>query len=142
MMAKLVRKGEQQAKDLEALQGQGVVIRAAGEDITVKPFTFGKLLKALKYLSNLGTAISEKMDDIAILRAFATNGDDVIGLMMLSTGKDKQFFDDLDAGEGVDLALATWNVNSDFFAQTIAPKMKALAESQGLQSDQETSPQV
>ncbi len=108
--------------ELEILMPLGeVVTLASGEPITIKPYTFGQLLKALKYL----TVLIDVMDgtELDILRALASHGEEVIGLIMLATGKERDFFENLDSAEGIDLALATYRVNSDFFARKLMPKL-------------------
>src|SRR3982751_2960734 len=99
-MAKLVGTDESvvesKDKSLETLQPDSDFVTINGEDVYIRPFTFGKLLKALKHLSNLASGFNG--DDAVeqnLLAALADNPDDVLGLLCLSTGKTKEFFEDL-----------------------------------------------
>lgn len=117
--------------DLEILQPEQTFVEVDGENIYVKPYTFGKLLKALKYLSNLAGLFATAEDGLepTILEAFASHGDDVLGLLCLATNKNKEFFDDLDAEKGLDLAILTYKVNESFFSETLIPKIQSLLPS-------------
>ena len=141
-MAKLVKKADPtpELPDLNALQNEGAVVTVGKEDIHIRPFTFGQLLKALKHLAHLGTSMSEEDGELGLVKALTDNSDDVLGLLMLATGKPKEFFDTLPAEKGIDLAIATYNVNKDFFARTLTPKLSQLGlVSQDLPSDQTNS---
>jgi len=141
-MAKLVKKADSASPslpDLEALQQEGAVVMVGTEEIRIRPFTFGQLLKALKHLAHLGTSINDEDGELGLVRALTDNSDDVLGLLMLSTGKNKEFFDTLSAEAGIDLAIATYKVNKDFFARTLTPKLSQLGLSLDSQSDQKNS---
>jgi hypothetical protein len=129
-MAELV--GKANLDELEILQPDYSKIEVDGEIVEVKPFTFGKLLKALKHLSSL-IKIFEDMqergdvvDVTDFLRAFSEHTEDVISLLMLSTGKPREFFEDIDPSAGIDLAQAAYEINKDFFEQNLMPKIANL----------------
>lgn len=122
-------------KELEALQPNQIEVKVGGETIVVKPFKFKQLLQALRYLSEM-TENMGFMDELGIFRLIAAHPEQVMGLIKLATDKPDSFFDDLEAEEGVDIALAVWKVNSDFFSQKLGPKMEKIMPSQNSQSDQ------
>ena len=136
-MAKLAKRGSATPaadtktglEDLEALQNEGSIVTVKGEDIVIRPFNFGQLLKALKHLANLGGVLSEEDGPASVIRALAQNSEDVVGLLMLSTGKTREYFEDLSAEEGIDLAITTYTVNKDFFVRTLTPKLSQLSPS-------------
>lgn len=131
-MAQVIKNvAESLDKDLEILQPEQMFVEVDGEEIYVKPYTFGKLLKALKYLSNLAGLFAESEDGIepTLLEAFAKHGDDVLGLLCLATDKDRAFFDALDAEKGLDLAILTYKVNESFFSNQLMPKIQNLLPS-------------
>lgn len=131
-MAEVVKNvAESLDKDLAILQPEETFVEVDGERIYVKPYTFGKLLKALKYLSNLAGlfAAAEGEVEPTILEAFAKHGDDVLGLLSLATDKDREFFDTLDAEKGLDLAILTYKVNESFFSNQLIPKIQNLLPS-------------
>lgn len=126
------RKGKRtENADLEILQNDGedviVTINDTQETIKVRPFKFGQLLKALKYLANIAADFaSPNISEIEIINALTHHAEDMISLLCLATGKDRAFFDEISSDEGVDLALAAWRVNQFFFTERLAPKMKGL----------------
>lgn len=118
-----------ETSDLEILQNQGKTVIVGKETIQVKPFTFGQLLKALKYLANIGKSFGDdNLDDSQIMQIIAYNTEDVASLLCLATGKPREFFDTISAEEGIELTLAAWEVNKDFFANRLAPKLQELTK--------------
>lgn len=115
---------EEELKELEALQPLSSIVNIKGIAVEVKPFKFRQLFMALKHVSNLVSEINTYEDQtVQILRVLGEHPEDVIGLISLSSGQPITFFEDLDAEEGIDLALAVWTVNKDFFSQKIQPKL-------------------
>lgn len=128
-------------KELEELQGGSQTITYNGEEIVIKPFTFGKLLKALKYLSVIVEDV-EMLTRQNIITLIANNTEQVYGLLELGTGKSQEFFEDeLPADVGFDIALAVWDVNQDFFSQKLGPKFQRLAQL-GSQSDPKNKEEI
>jgi hypothetical protein len=128
---------------LEILQDRSEYVEVkGGEKIEVKPFTFGQLLKALKHLASIGNSLSlDNLTDSVVIQALAIHTEDVLALLMLATGKDKAFFDTLDSESGIDIALAAWRVNQDFFVQKLAPKIQQLSESSSLPEEKTQEPE-
>lgn len=130
-MAEIVKKGEESLADLKILQPEENFILVGGSPVFVKPYTFAKLLKALKYLNNLAGILQTREDGLepSLLEAFSKHGDDVLGLLALATDKPLEFFDELDAGIGLDLAILTYKVNESFFSEKLIPKIESLMQS-------------
>lgn len=114
-------------KELEALQPQIATVTINNEIIEIKPFKFKQFFAALKHLSNMIADVNQYEDQtIQLIRLLGEHPDDVVGLMALATGKPAAFFDTLDTDAGLDIAIAVWNVNKDFFGQKIQPKLVSL----------------
>lgn len=143
-MAEIIKNvAESLNKDLEILQPEHSFVEINGEKVYVKQYTFGGLLKAFKHLSALYASLQEAITvEQAILNALATNGDDVISLIALATGKPKEFFDEIDAVVGLDLAIMTYKVNEDFFAKHLIPKLQEMFPSDSLEETTEEEGQV
>lgn len=148
-MAKLAGKDETVVESLDAsleiLQPEQNSIEVDGEIIVIKPFTFGKLLKALKYLSNLADLFSGGGElQETLLQGFAKHGDDVIGLLSLATNKPREFFDELSADKGLDMAVIAYKVNESFFTTSLFPKLNELlpSDSQNEETEIAVSPPV
>lgn len=127
-MAEIIKNvAESLDNDLEILQPEEMFVEVDGENVYVKPYTFGNLLKAFKHLSALYSTLQDELSvEQTIMRALSTHGDDVISLIGLATGKPVVFFDTLDAVKGLDLAVMTYKVNESFFAQHLVPKLQEL----------------
>lgn len=137
-MAEIVKKGESLDSDLETLQPEEMFVEVDGEPIYVRPYTFGNLLKAFKHLSALYTSLVDGLTvEETIMNALANNGDDVVGLISLSTGLPKEYFDTLDAVKGLDLAVMTYKVNESFFVQHLIPKLQELFPSDSQEQEAE-----
>ncbi len=107
--------------DLKALFA-GKEVLADGETMTIKPFPFGKWPVALEKVAGLLPFV-EAGDLIGLASA---GGERVIELMMLATGKPREWFDTLDPGAGIDILAALVEVNRDFFEQKVRPHLEAL----------------
>ena len=94
------------------------------------PFKFKVLLKVLNHVNNLFSD-SGFLDQYTLiqtlLRGVSQHPDDVIGILKLATGiTEDSFYDEISSADGVNLILATWEVNKDFFSQKLGDKLKNL----------------
>lgn len=106
-------------------QGKSVTLRN-GREIVVRPYKFLEFFTALQFIDGLSSAIEG--DDLNLIKAFSQHSQEVLGLIKLATKLSDQELGTLETDEGFDLALATYQVNQDFFVQKMAPKFQALAD--------------
>lgn len=104
-------------------------IDLAGRTITVKPFTFGQLPKVLTKARTVYGAIAHLIEkDMSeaglILEVMAVGGEDLMDLVCLSIGEDRDFLDTLQIDEGVKLVGTFLEVNLSFFVQRVLPEFK------------------
>ena len=109
---------------------------STGEKITIKPFTFGQLPKALKLSQKIGQALANaynegKLTDSKVavtsaLEVLADGGEDIIELVGLATGKKREWFDTVPGEDTIDILNAFVEVNKDFFIQKIMPKVMGM----------------
>jgi hypothetical protein len=125
--------------DLDTLSPAPTVVRAAGRDVEIRPLRFGQLAKAGGLLSKiLGAAAlgyaqagAEAPSPEAIAEAVLAGGEDAYALLELGTGVARAEMDEMSAEEGLELAAAFLEVNSDFFVRQVLPRLKAaLAKAQ------------
>lgn len=123
-------------KELATLQPltKSVHIASQNETIEVKPLKFKQLLKALQLLNVMAGSVNYEVDERNFIYLIAEHPDEIIDFLVLALGKDREYFDNIESDEGVELAVAVWQVNQDFFVQKLAPKLKAV---QG-ESEEET----
>lgn len=112
------------------------VTLSTGETITIKPFTFGQLPKALKLSQKIGQALADsynagKLSDAkvavsAAIEVLAEGGEEIIELVGLATGKPRAWFDTVPGEDTLDILNAFIEVNKDFFTQKVLPKVMGL----------------
>ena len=123
--------------DLEKLFPAGQEVTAGGEKVTLKPFTFGQLPRAIKLLrpvtDAVGTAgIAEfSAGDFRLASDWPLRlpqlmdeaGEALVAFVAFACGKPRDWFDTLGADEGIALTRAAFEVNGDFFVKRIAPML-------------------
>lgn len=115
--------------------GKEVTI-STGETITIKPFTFGQLPKALKLSQKIGQSLASAYNDgkltdskqaiTSAIECLADGGEEIIELVMLATGKPRTWFDTVPGEDTIDILNAFVEVNKDFFTQKIIPKVMGM----------------
>jgi hypothetical protein len=123
--------------DLAVLFPAREVPLSTGETLTVAPFTFGQLPKAIGLMRPLTEAL--RTAEIASfgpggmqlaadwpmrLPGIIDNGGEaLIALLAFVYGKPRAWFDTLGADDGLAMARALLEVNGDFFVKRIAPTL-------------------
>lgn len=107
------------------------VLISTGETIAVRPFTFGQIPRAMSLSKGIFGHIQNLMiggkaiDDVELLGEVLSNGgEQFILLICLSTGKDRAWFDALEALDGLAIATKFLEVNISFFGQKLLPELK------------------
>lgn len=122
---------------LEVLFPQGKTLNIQGQELTIKPFKFGKLpavFKAMEPIAglffNLTVAGTNQISLISQL--ISEGGDNIMDLIVIGSGKTKEWVEELETEEGIDLLTAIIEVNFSFFTQKILPKLtQKLAQANG-----------
>ena len=106
---------------------------ATGETITIKPFTFGQLPKAIKIGQKIGGLLAEmykqgKFEDQSktsanLMFILSEGGEDLINLIGLGINKPRDWFDNLQGDDGINLTIAFLEVNIDFFTKKMMPQI-------------------
>lgn len=165
------------AEHAAILPGEPQAVSARGEDFTIKPFKFPQYGKAIKAVTRILSILNlkERFEDIAksltaeqgedaeiplgdllgglldfeaIAKVCDEAPEEIIALMMVATGKPRDWFDELEADEGIELAGAVLGVNLSFFIQRIVPAIVSAANrvkaglSQRLTSSQTSNPET
>jgi hypothetical protein len=126
----------EKSSDLEILF-PGMDVKAGGETVTVKPFKFGQLAKAVKLLRPITDAVRDTgiagMNGSGFVLAadwplrlpelMADGGEPLLEFVAFAVAKPREWLDTLDADEGVELTKTVFEVNSSFFVSRIAPKL-------------------
>lgn len=132
--------------ELDVLEPSGSSVTVLGEVVEVRPMAIGQIPKvvrkgrdAISVLLALD-AIPDGNDlgliDL-LLELSGTHGDQVIEVVAIAADRDPAWLKKADPGEFLDLAVAVYRVNQDFFARRLAPLLAARAE-QGSRGDGRT----
>lgn len=132
--------------ELGVLEPSGSSVTVLGEVVEVRPMAIGQIPKvvrkgrdAISVLLALD-AIPDGNDlgliDL-LLELSGTHGDQVIEVVAIAADRDPAWLKKADPGEFLDLAVAVYRVNQDFFARRLAPLLAARAE-QGSRGDGRT----
>jgi hypothetical protein len=111
--------------------GREVIV--GGETIAVKPFKMGQYPKVIEIIADIAPLIAQadgNMMTIATLGA-----EQVMRLAAISTGKKREWFDNVEADEGLVLLTAVLEENWKFFQKKVKPELdKAFAVIKALQA--------
>jgi hypothetical protein len=125
------------ADDLRGILPAERQVEAGGEQLTLRPFAFRHMLKALPRFGALMEYVkAEEVEGELRLhmdmdQLLAEGGDHLVPLMAMAAGKDAAWVDALDFDEGCRLAAAVMELNADFFARARARAAGASAAPAG-----------
>jgi hypothetical protein len=119
------------SNEMEILFPEGKTLTIGGEEITIKPLTFGQVPKASKMVAPIIKAMakSELAGDSVMDMAgnwadiLAIGGDDLLNLIGWAIGKDRAWFDTIQMDDGVELVKSVIEVNSDFFTKKVLSRL-------------------
>lgn len=119
------------SNEMDILFPEGKILTIGGEEITIKPLTFGQIPKASKMVAPIIKAMakSELAGDSVIDMAgnwvdvLAIGGDDLLNLIGWAIGKDRAWFDTLQMDDGVELVKSVIEVNADFFTKKVMDRL-------------------
>lgn len=115
---------DQPTDELEELFPESKTVTIAGESITIAPPTvvqMGKISKLLKRL--VDDAATERTVELLLLSHTA----EVACVVAIATGKSEDFVGGLRADDGLQLAIAVWEVYAPFFVRRMLPMFAELA---------------
>jgi hypothetical protein len=110
----------------------GKDITVGSEIITIKPFKLGQYPKVLKIIADMAPVISASQG--SILTMITAASEEIISLAMISTGKPRSWFDQVEGDEGLAMLTAVIEENWSFFEKKVKPELaKTMAAIQRLQ---------
>lgn len=111
--------------DLETLVPHPVEVEAGGKTIAITPIRVKELPAFMRAVESLFGAAASGADIAALL---ALNTDAVIEAAAIGARQPRSFIDSLDLDELIDVAAAVLEVNADFFARRVAPRLAATSK--------------
>lgn len=139
---------------LQQLYPEGKTVTVAGSPVTVKKFMLSQFPKAARLskpvlITLFGSGLVDVSDGkvqlgdnwiTAILDVMADGGDDIIDLLAFSISQPREFFDNVDLDEGIQLLRAVIEVNWDFIRARILPNLENTAQPGSTQSTLSSPP--
>jgi len=121
------------SNELEQLFPTGKTISINDENLTIKPFKFGELPKVFKAIgpmtSTLGNLLQNRDASFAAIAGLITDGgDSIIDLMVVGSRKPREWVEELEMDQGVEVLTAIFEVNADFFIRKVLPLVNTKME--------------
>lgn len=119
--------------ELEVINPVGKQIKIKDENLTITPFKFGELPRVFRavdpILVELTNALQHRNNHAAMLSALmASAGDNVLDLITVGVRKPREWVEQLDSDEGLELFAAVLEVNVDFFVKKVLPRLNKTLE--------------
>ena len=136
--------------EIDVLFPDGKTLTIGGDEITIKPLTFGQIPKASKMIAPIVKALAsaelggQSLLDLAgnWVEIMAVGGEDLLSLIGWTIGKDRAWFDALGMDDGILLVKTVIEVNSDFFTKRVMPMLPQVSPDSGATSSQSSSEPV
>lgn len=121
------------SNELTQLFPTGKEISINDENLTIKPFKFGELPKVFKAIgpltSTLGNILQNRDINFSSIAALIMEGgDSIIDLMVIGSRKPRDWVDELEMDQGVEVLTAIFEVNADFFIRKVLPLVNTKME--------------
>jgi hypothetical protein len=122
-MSKTPNDAAQDAAELQQLLGQPTLITIAGENLELKPITFGQLPAVLELVGPLLADLNR--DGVDMVDLIMRHADRLLPLAALLTGRQREWIDALPLDEAAELIGTLIEINADFFARRVLPRLNA-----------------
>ena len=115
--------------DLKVLAPQETVSTKLG-GVVVKPFKFTQFPRVIEILSGFSSSINiDNLEAGDIVNLLMRNqGEDLFELLCMASGKDKEWLDELEADEGIELLMKVVEQNMDFFNKKLIPSIAKFSQ--------------
>ena len=121
------------SQELNTLLPLGKELKIRDENLTIKPFKLGELPKVFKAIDPISKAlfdsISKSGNQVEMITGLVANGgENLIDLMVIGSKKSREWVEDLELDEGIELFGAILEVNASFFVQKVLPNLNKKME--------------
>ena len=115
--------------DLKVLAPQETISTKLGA-VVVKPFKFTQFPRVIEILSGFSSSVNvDNLEAGDIVNLLMRNqGEDLFELMCMASGKDKEWLDELEADEGIELLMKVVEQNMDFFNKKLIPSITRFSQ--------------
>ena len=113
--------------ELERLIPQGTKVSVASDTVIIYPLKVGQLPAMLRAVGGLAGHLQR--DPIDWLQLLAEHGDALLDAVAIGSGKTRAWVDGLTPDDALLLAAKVVEVNADFFARRVIPRIETLFDS-------------
>ena len=118
--------------ELNVLLPQGKELKIRDANLTIKPFKFGELPKVFKAIDPISKSLFDALgggNQIEMITGLVANGGDgIIDLMVIGSKQSREWVEDLEMDEGIEVFSAILEVNASFFVQKVLPTINSRME--------------
>ena len=118
--------------ELNVLLPQGKELKIRDANLTIKPFKFGELPKVFKAIDPISKSLFDALgggNQIEMITGLVANGGDgIIDLMVIGSKQSREWVEDLEMDEGIEVFSAILEVNASFFVQKVLPTLNSRME--------------
>lgn len=121
------------SNELNTLLPQGKELNIRNENLAIKPFKLGELPKVFKAIDPISKALFESLSNggnqVEMITGLVANGgENLIDLMAIGSKKSREWVEDLELDEGIELFGTILEVNASFFVQKVLPNLNKRME--------------
>lgn len=121
------------SNELNTLLPQGKELNIRNENLAIKPFKLGELPKVFKAIDPISKALFDSLSNggnqVEMITGLVANGgENLIDLMAIGSKKSREWVEDLELDEGIELFGAILEVNASFFVQKVLPNLNKRME--------------
>lgn len=121
------------SNELNTLLPQGKELNIRNENLAIKPFKLGELPKVFKAIDPISKALFDSLSNggnqVEMITGLVANGgENLIDLMAIGSKKSREWVEDLELDEGIELFGTILEVNASFFVQKVLPNLNKRME--------------
>ena len=114
---------------LDVLEPVATTVTFNGKELKLSPLKVGQIPAFARHIkpisTQLGSAMTGKIDVVAIMGLLADSGDNIIEAVALASGVPADELRDTTPDKLIELAIAVVKVNADFFKGRLTPAILA-----------------
>lgn len=111
--------------DIETMIPQPMEVEIRGEAVSISPLKVRQLPGVLRRLRGLWRHFEGESPDV--MEMLAESSDDLIDAVSVAVEKPRQWIEDLQLNEMIQLVSAVIEVNADFFSRAVLPEIRKAA---------------
>lgn len=117
-----------ETNDDEVLEPMQRNVTVSGESLVITPVTIGQYPAFARAVRPLVPAFAGKGDEIDVLELLAEQGDQVLDVVCVAIGREREWVGKMQPDAFIEVAQAVIEVNLNFFVQRLLPRIEAATD--------------